>query len=125
MTRSSLVALCAFVTLAACDVEPVSAPAPSREPVPVVQRTGSPQSIADFRVVARRVEPVAERTCRRMRPNLNCDFNIVIDARKGLPPNAYQTYDKSGRPIIAFLPFTTTGRWRSCLCLSRISITAS
>ena len=30
-----------------------------------------------------------------------------------------------GRPMIAFFPFTMTGRWRSCLCLSRISITAS
>lgn len=75
------------------------APAPVSEPV---QRRGSPQTIADFRAVVRRVEPVAERACREMRPRSNCDFHIVVDDRPNLQPNAYQTYDKEGRPVIGF-----------------------
>ena len=72
---------------------------PVREPV---QRNSSPQTVADFRSVVRRVEPVAEQTCREMRPRTNCDFRIFIDERPNLQPNAYQTYDKDGRPVIAF-----------------------
>ncbi|MGI9391657.1 MAG: M48 family metallopeptidase [Boseongicola sp.] len=70
--------------------------------MPKVKRTGSPQTQADFRAVVRRVEPVAERTCRQMRPNLNCNFSIVIDDRPGQPPNAFQTLNKNGRPVIGF-----------------------
>ncbi len=92
------------VSLGACDVETSTTVPPSSEPITKTPRTGSAQSVRDFRVVAARVEPVAERVCRQMRPGENCDFNILVDDRPGLPPNAYQTYDKSGRPIIAFTP---------------------
>ena len=47
-------------------------------------------------------EPVAERVCREMRPRFNCDFAIVVDDRAGQPPNAFQTYDREGRPVIGF-----------------------
>ena len=103
MISRSIIQTCVFVTLSACHVTTSDAP-PVSEPVPKVKRIGSPQSVADFRAVARRVEPVAERTCRQLRPRLNCDFAILIDDRKGQPANAYQTYDKNGRPIIAFTP---------------------
>lgn len=93
--------LAALPLLAAC-VTTTEAPRP--EPLPKVTRTGSPQTLADFRAVARRVEPVAERACRERRPRLNCDFLIQIDSRKELGANAYQTYDRSGRPILAFTP---------------------
>ena len=102
MIRKVLVILGGCALLAACEVETVQAP--PETPLPVVKRTGSPQGIADFRAVVRRVEPVAERACRAMRPNLNCDFAITIDDRPNLPPNAYQTYSKSGRPLLAFTP---------------------
>ena len=48
------------------------------------------------------VEPVAEKVCRSKLPLANCDFQIVVDDRPNQPPNAFQTVDKSGRPIIAF-----------------------
>jgi len=91
-----------LLALAACDV-PTSSPPPS-EPLPRVTRTGSPQGVADFRVVVRRVEPVAEQYCRRIRPGANCDFAISVDTRPNQPPNAYQTYSKEGRPLLAFTP---------------------
>ena len=48
------------------------------------------------------VEPVAERECRARTTGVNCDFNIVVDDRPGLPANAFQTLDRNGRPVIAF-----------------------
>lgn len=114
MLKKWILSAGALVALAACDVETTSAPspsptsaskpAPSSQPVERVTRTGSPQSVADFRAVVRRVEPVAERACRQMRPNANCDFAISLDTTAGLPPNAYQTYNREGRPLLAFTP---------------------
>ena len=107
-TRMRLaIAFLSLFAVAACGdvtVQTGPAPAPAREPVQTIKRTGGPQSVNDFRVVVRRVEPVAERACRQLSPQRNCDFRITIDDRPGLPPNAYQTYDKSGRPLIAFTP---------------------
>lgn len=60
------------------------------------------QSARAFAQVTRRVEPVAERECRARTQGVNCDFRIVIDDRRRQPPNAYQTLDETGRPIIAF-----------------------
>lgn len=63
----------------------------------------SSQTISrNFREVVRTVEPVAERECRVRTSRVNCDFQIVVDNRPNQPPNAFQTLDKSGRPIIAF-----------------------
>ncbi len=102
MFRFGLVFSVALLVLAACEVTPVDAPRQSSAPLPKVTRTGWPQSEADFRIVVRRVEPVAERICREMRPGLNCDFSIIVDERDDLPPNAFQTLDKNGRPVIGF-----------------------
>ncbi len=56
-----------------------------------------------FVAVVDAVEPVAERICRAESPRgTNCDFRIVVDDRPGQPPNAFQTLDQDGRPIIAF-----------------------
>lgn len=104
--RTVWISLVAVLGLAACDVQ-VQRSSGASQPaaVPVSQaRTGSPQSMADFQAVVRRVEPVAERTCRELRPRANCDFRIFIDDRDGLPPNAYQTLDDNGRPLIGFTP---------------------
>ena len=94
----SLVASCAPVP-----VVPVPPPGEGAAPPPTVipARRGRPQSAADFEAVVKRVEPVAERTCRELRPGLNCDFRVLVDNRPGVPPNAYQTYDRNGRPVIA------------------------
>jgi Zn-dependent protease with chaperone function len=77
-------------------------------PVPVAVPAVPPPS--DFRTAARtfvsvieRVEPVAEAYCREKRPDLNCDFRIVIDDRRGAPPNAFHTLDpQTGQPLIGF-----------------------
>ena len=100
-----LIACFAFFLVAACDETVVSSPAPA---VPLAQtetrdelRTPE-QAARAFAQVVRRVEPVAERECRQRTQGVDCDFRILVDDRRGLPANAYQTLDDNGRPIIAF-----------------------
>jgi predicted Zn-dependent protease len=56
---------------------------------------------AFVRVVGQ-VEPVAEAICRARSSARDCDLIIVVDDRPGAPPNAFQTLDRAGRPIIGF-----------------------
>ena len=99
MRLFALAASIAFV-LQGCTVAtgPAEAPATASRPVPAADAA----DISRFRTIAARVEPVAERICREHANSPNCDFNIVIDDRPGLAPNAYQTLDKNNRPILAF-----------------------
>lgn len=87
---------------------PAPTPAPTPATQPALPGTGAApvlpveQAAENFVAVVSRVEPVAEDYCRRMARVANCDFQIVIDDRPGQPPNAFQTLDASGRPILAF-----------------------
>lgn len=56
----------------------------------------------NFVSVVARVEPVAEAACRAYNPSANCDLMIVVDDRPNQPANAFQTLDRSGRPIVGF-----------------------
>ncbi|MDP5307708.1 M48 family metallopeptidase [Paracoccus spongiarum] len=107
-TRQARAALlCGFLGLGACApvaVQPLPeqpyGPAPT--PMPVIRNDGSPESTArTFVSVMARMEPAVEREClqRRTQP-INCDFMFVVDDRPGLEPNAFQTIDDRGRPII-------------------------
>ncbi|WP_168219757.1 M48 family metallopeptidase [Pseudotabrizicola formosa] len=96
--------------LAAC--QPVAYPAngPAMPPLPLPagsapfpgDRLTEEQAARNFVAVVARVEPVAEAMCRERNPRSNCDFQIVVDDRPDQPPNAFQTLDRSGRPIIGF-----------------------
>ena len=79
-----------------------TAPAPGPNAVARAPQAPGASDINRFRGVVSRVEPVAERICRTRSSAPNCDFHIVLDDREGLQPNAYQTLDKNGRPILAF-----------------------
>ena len=65
-------------------------------------RQQSRRAARNFIEVVQRVEPVAEAVCRERSPQLDCDFAIVVDDTINAPPNAFQTVDETGRPIIAF-----------------------
>lgn len=103
----ALAALMMAASLAAC-VQPMRYPAPVPLPDLLSVETAndaplSPRAAAlNFLTVVARVEPVAEAYCRSAGSAENCDFQIVIDDRPGQPANAFQTLDRSGRPIIAF-----------------------
>lgn len=97
MRWKSLAMVIAVLGLAGCEVTTASGPISTSAPAQGVQ--GGAQSFAQ---VVRTLEPVAERECRARTARVNCDFKIVVDSRPNQPPNAFQTLDKSGRPIIAF-----------------------
>ncbi|WP_305967945.1 MULTISPECIES: M48 family metallopeptidase [unclassified Mameliella] len=98
MTR--LLPLIALALLSAC-AAPLPAPAPSTLGGSEAQQRAN-RAARQFVQVVQTVEPVAERECRQRTRGLNCDFQIVIDDRADLPPNAFQTVDRYGRPILAF-----------------------
>ncbi|WP_431307801.1 M48 family metallopeptidase [Cypionkella aquatica] len=93
--------------LAGC-VAPTTFPAPGPKGTeqvlirPAGDLLDSRAAAVNFLTVVNRVEPVAEAYCRAERLAQRCDFQIVIDDRPGQPPNAFQTVDKAGRPVIAF-----------------------
>ena len=64
---------------------------------------GSPEDVArTFVQVVDRVEPVAEKICCERTRNVRCKFRIAIDDRPDQAPNAFQTVDDAGNPVIAF-----------------------
>ncbi|AGT09500.1 M48 family metalloprotease [Paracoccus aminophilus] len=77
-------------------------PAVVSQPAPDFAR--SPVSAArGFAEVVRQMEPAVKQECLRRRTQpINCDFQFVVDDRPGLEPNAFQTIDRTGRPIIGF-----------------------
>lgn len=99
--------MAAVVLLAAC--QPVAyPPAGTAPPLPAAVlpppdgRLSPHLAARNFVAVVAQVEPVAEAMCQQRRPRSNCDFQIVVDDRPDQPANAFQTLDRSGRPLIGF-----------------------
>jgi len=87
----------------------VTPPAPSgattavpKTQEPPITRLKVDVAAQNFISVVAAMEPVTEQVCRNRTADANCDFQIVVDDRPGQPPNAFQTLDRNGRPIIAF-----------------------
>lgn len=71
--------------------------------VPTAPQPPVDSAAMSFADVVAQVEPVAERMCRQLRGwGTDCDLQIVVDTRPGQPPNAFQTLDRAGRPIVGF-----------------------
>ncbi|MCT8159131.1 M48 family metalloprotease [Pseudoruegeria sp. SHC-113] len=103
LRAAPLLALLLALLLATACAAPPPPQAPSGQTSASRDGLPSPQQAANnFTSVVKRVEPVAEAECRARTQNTNCDFRVVVDDRPGQPPNAYQTVDRSGRPILAF-----------------------
>lgn len=105
MIWKSLALGAALLGIAGCDVAAVNGPvgAPSSAPAQAQSRqVTSDNALNVFSQVVRTVEPVAEAECRQRTTQVNCDFSIQVDERPNVPANAFQTLDKSGRPIIVF-----------------------
>ncbi len=103
LRRFGLLAVCAL--LAACEVAPVEPAKPAPREAPKSEdelKEVANKSARQFIDVVETVEPIAERECRARTQLINCDFLIVVDDRPGQRPNAFQTLDRSGRPVIAF-----------------------
>lgn len=98
----------ALFLFAGCEVIEAPSPAPQNTSAQPAQASDAARRIRAQRAAQQFVrvvdimEPVAESECRRRAPGMNCDFLIVVDDRPGQPPNAFQTLDRSGRPVVAF-----------------------
>jgi len=93
------------LALAGCDVAlDTGNTQPVRQPQHVSSGptlTPAAASAAFARVVAV-MEPVAEQTCLEFTDDRNCDFQIRLETNPKAPPNAYQSLDAKGRPVITF-----------------------
>ncbi|WP_244270962.1 M48 family metallopeptidase [Thioclava nitratireducens] len=75
------------------------------QPVPESELSPEAKKRAEVAVtrlvdVGERMEPQIEAECRKRTRNLNCDYLFVVDDRLDLDANAFQTMDRSGRPVI-------------------------
>ena len=107
----ALVALFLTCGLSACvpaGFPPIGGPpvAQGVPPMPVAYgaqgRLDPRDAVENFVAVLRQVEPIAEAVCRDQTRGVNCDFLIAVDDRPDQPPNAFQTLDRRGRPVIGF-----------------------
>ncbi len=103
MSRIAAAALC--LSLAACGTTyqvPVAEGGAVTAAPAAARGGGKARTASDFRRVAARVEPVAEQFCREERGagGNACDFAIGLDKDPRMPPNAFQTLNDDGRPII-------------------------
>lgn len=89
-----------LIVLAGCGTPPAAPPV--SQPVARAPQQPDMTDVERFKAVVARVEPVAEALCRRQGEVPNCDFRIAVDTRPGLPANAFQTLDETGRPVLAF-----------------------
>lgn len=90
----AILAACAGVPGQVVPVQAVSTPAPQLLPPDLAAQ--------NFIAVARRMEPLIEAECRERAAAQNCDYRIVVDDRPGQAPNAFQTFEAAGRPVIGF-----------------------
>ena len=101
-----LSALALVLALTACDVALNVGTIPPSTPAPIATATAplpSPEQAArTFGQVVQAVVPVATRECNRRTRGINCDFLITIDPDRNAPPNAYQSLDETGRPVLTF-----------------------
>ena len=104
--RPILIALALALTLSACAQAPLPgsvATGPLAPPQPQADRVTPATAVSSFVAVASRVEPAAERLCRRRAARgTDCDFQIVVVRNPRVPPNAFQTVDARGRPVVGF-----------------------
>lgn len=90
------------IALAGCTVETSTTDGSSGQKTLAAGSSSTGSATQVFSQVVSRVEPTAERVCKMYRPRSKCNFKIVVDTRRNEPPNAYQTLDKDGRPVITF-----------------------
>lgn len=89
-------ALIAILVLAACSMPP-----PADVQKLLASPAGQPGEIS-FAEVTARIEPVLKALCRERAAVRTCNFRMLIDTRTDQPPNAFQTVDRVGRPILGF-----------------------
>ena len=95
------------VLLASCSVsltiDPPGAPGESDGQTSPASAAIPATDVAGFGEIVRAVQPVATQECRRhAKSGTNCNFLIVVDPNRRAAPNAYQSVDEEGRPVLTF-----------------------
>lgn len=89
--------------LSACQTVPVeTVPPQTTSPTAPIARLATNSAVANFQRAVARVEPQAEALCRSQTQGLNCDFLVRIDPNANAAPNAFQSLDSAGRPVLTF-----------------------
>ncbi|WP_245795019.1 MULTISPECIES: M48 family metallopeptidase [Thioclava] len=94
-----LILLPFLVALAGCVATPVAQVPNAPPPSPEITARAE-QAVDRLVAVAQRMEPQIEAECRARTTGRNCDYLLVVDDRLDEPPNAFQTTDRAGRPVI-------------------------
>ena len=64
---------------------------------------GSPAAaVESFVAVLDRVTPTAEAICHDRTRGVPCAYRVAVDDRGDQPPNAFQSLDDAGRPVLVF-----------------------
>ena len=93
-----IIALILLLVVSGCSA--LTRPGPiSRGPLPVIGPEDVPLR---FTVAVRRMSPILAETCKNSNLDLNCEFIIVINPDPKSPPNAFQTVNEAGQPILGF-----------------------
>jgi len=90
------------VLVSACAAPMAPAPPVPQTAAEAVQAARARTAVANFLSVVDRVEPVAEALCREEAPDLDCDFQVLVDRRPEAGVNAFQTVNRRGQPLIVF-----------------------
>ncbi len=88
--------------VAGCDMAGPAPVSPATVPSPADWQMSPELAARSFTQVVRRMEPVAEQECRRRSRGVNCDFLIAVDPNPRAQPNAFQSEDDRGRPVLTF-----------------------
>ena len=93
-----IIAVILLLVVSGCSV--LTRPGPvSRGPLPVI----SPEEVPlRFTAAVRKMRPMLAETCKNSNLDLNCEFIIVINPDPKSPPNAFQTVNEAGQPILGF-----------------------
>ncbi len=98
--------------LAGCAQAPAPTPTPNPTAKPTASQPAGPQyfrseasGFAAYQRISKQIDPIATRICRQQnqsKPATFCDFQFMVSKNPNQPPNAFQSVDRSGRPVIAF-----------------------
>ncbi|MEM8851883.1 MAG: M48 family metallopeptidase [Pseudomonadota bacterium] len=101
MLRKTMTLLGALILTGCVTTAPVPQPAPAAGGSQPARVSGA-TAVQNFRSAVARVEPAAEAMCRARTERINCDFLIRVDPNPNAPPNAFQSLDRNGRPLLTF-----------------------
>jgi Zn-dependent protease with chaperone function len=95
-------AIVGMMALAACEAPQGAVLSRLTAERSAVELPSPEQAAENFVSVVRRMEPQIEAECYARTRGRNCDYQIMVDDRPSTDPNAFQTEDRQGRPVVAF-----------------------